>query len=98
MFTIDNNSLAFLICAEGVVSAMQEGVGCPALPDATGMVCVVKKGVPITIVSDVGEDVSVNIFAGSTGAEIANNVTAGQTPETGYTFTTYSNETYIVTK
>lgn len=98
MLKIDNNSLAFLVCAEGVVSAVQEGETCPALADATGMVCVVKKGVPITIVSKVGADVSVNIFAGSTGAEIANNVTAGKTPATGYTFTTYSNETYIVTK
>ena len=97
MLKIDNNSLAFLVCMEWFVTALQEGEACPVLGDSSGYVCIVKKGVPITIVSSVGEEVTVNITVPG-GGEIASSIPVGTTPNTGYTFTTYSNETYIVTK
>ena len=94
MLKIDNNSFAFLVAGtNNVVSVMQEGKSLSKLSDAGNDVYIVKKGVPITLVSDVGEDVTVSITI--PGGTIANAVTVGQTSATGYTFKTYSNETYF---
>lgn len=93
---IDNNSLAFLFCSDMSVGAQQEGEACPAVADAEGYACVVKKGIPITIIAAGGSEVTVNVTV--PGGTIGFQVTVGATPETGYTFTTYSNETYVATK
>ena len=94
MLKIDNNSYAFFVSNDvGAIVPFQEGKSCPKLSDAAKDAFIVKKGVPITLVSDVGEDLSVNITIPG-GATIASSVTVRQTPATGYVFTTYSNETY----